>query len=488
MSPADPAQAAPVLLVEGAGFAYRTADGLLPPVLADLRHRVPAGQMHTVLGPVGAGTSTLCRLVTGLLHDRGETSGTIRVTGPIGDAGTAVMLGDDPEAQLTGMTTRVADELQLPARLHGVSAATARTRAEAAANDLGITDLWDRRVTDLSGGQRQLVALAALLGLQPDLLVLDQPGLSLDPAMRARLSAMLRDFCDAGDAVLVTGHQVDEFATAADQVLALGPSGLASLPLTADAVRAAGVWDARAASAPAPGPTPTAGRRGASLLAVRGLHAARGVRPVLRGADLDVHAGDVVALMGPNGAGKSTLLRSLLGTLDRRDPVGGTIRAADGVDLTRLSTHERSAHLGWVGQDPGAQLSAPTVREELMRAAPLPRRPRRIRTEAIREREERVQHLVHAAGLVEAAEEHPFDLDAAQRKDVVLAAALLRRPPVLLLDEPTLGRDAASMSRLAGLIDMQLQRGGGVLATTHDQRWARAVAHRQLHLEGGRIS
>ncbi|CAM4066773.1 ATP-binding cassette domain-containing protein [Helcobacillus massiliensis] len=487
MSPADPAQAAPVLLVEGAGFAYRTADGLLPPVLADLRHRVPAGQMHTVLGPVGAGTSTLCRLVTGLLHDRGETSGTIRVTAPRGDAGTAVMLGDDPEAQLTGMTTRVADELQLPARLHGVSAATARSRAEAAANDLGITDLWDRRVTELSGGQRQLVALAALLGLQPDLLVLDQPGLSLDPTMRGRLSAMLRDYCDAGGAVLVTGHQVDEFATAADQVLALGPSGLASLPLTADAVRAAGVWDARAASAPAPGPTPTAGRRGAPLLAVRGLHAARGDRPVLRGADLDVHAGEVVALMGPNGAGKSTLLRSLLGTLDRRDQVSGTI-TADGVDLARLPTHERSAHLGWVGQDPGAQLSAPTVRDELMRAAPLPRRPRHVRDEAIREREKQVQQLMRAAGLVEAADEHPFDLDAAQRKDVVIAAALLRRPPVLLLDEPTLGRDAASMSRLVGLIDMQLQRGGGVLATTHDQHWAQAVAHRQLHLDSGRIS
>lgn len=495
-----------------AGFTYT---GEAAPALENISLEIVPGTMTAVLGAVGSGTSTLCRLLGGLLESRGASTGRIET------GGTVAVLGDDPEAQLSGLTSHVGDETQLACRLHGLAPATAEARARRALSDLDIDSLWSRDLDTLSGGQRQLVALSRIIALAPDLLVLDQPSQSLDPLVRRGLTATLRAYCGQERSVLITGHQVDELTLACDEVLFLDAGALTTGRETAQgfrvsnsdsatACRAHGVWETRTEeaaphpaavptrtkSAPtrqAPSPTQSAPASASSspILTVRDLFAARHGNRILDGIELELHPGELVAITGANGAGKTTLLRSLIGLLDRTASCSGEItagRLGEGPDLAQMPAHDRSRSLGWVGQDPGVQLSATTVRGELMHAVPLRRHRRRDRKRVREQRRTMVDDVLRDIGLTAVSEEHPFDLDVPRRKDLVIASALIADPRVLLLDEPTIGRDLPGMHRLDAVIAEFLRRGGAVLATTHDRRWAHESSHRLLHVAEGRLN
>lgn len=467
-----------VLELIDAGFTYRGAPSA---ALAGVNLRIEPGELVAVLGPLGSGTSTLCQLVAGLLDDRGTVSGTVKLKR------TVAMLGDDPEAQPSGMTSSVDDEVQLPGRLGGLEPTDARERGIQALRMLGIDQLQNRRLETLSGGQRQLLALAGILTVRPGLLVLDQPTLSLDQPARLVLCGALRDFCAAGGAVLIVGHQFDELAEAAQSVHFLA-SGELSRELSDTGCDSRGVWNSLASSSTPPSRLPAT--QNDVVLSVRNHTVSYGSTTILDNIDLAVGRGEMVTLMGANGAGKSTLFKSLLGILSpgAHSSGGFTLhRDNHSIDLGGLRTHERARHLGWVGQDPGAQLSAATVRSELERSAPVPRHRRRDRAMVIADRESAVTSAMDLTDLAEVADVHPFDLGQARRKDVVMASAFMMAPAVMLLDEPTIGRDLAGMMRLNMFIRAFLDSGGSILATSHDQRWAAETADRIVRLEQGKL-
>ena len=461
--------------ITDAGFTYRGED---TPALTGIDLEITRGSMTAVLGPLGSGTSTLCRLLSGQLASRGTITGTVDL------GGTVALLGDDPEAQLSGMTSHVGDETQLACRLHGLDPIDAANRARSLLGQLGIGELLGHRLATLSGGQRQLVALTRILAPGPDLIVLDQPAQSLDPQMRKRLATVLQEFCDWGGAVLITGHQSDELTRICHEVRVLDAGRLQT---TTASIRSGGVWDSLPDGAATPSKTTSS--QADALLTVRDLTVDRGSSRILDGVDLDLRPGELTTVTGANGVGKSTLLRALLGLLGRSATVTGTITVSRLGEMTRmdtLPTHARSAYLGWVGQDPGLQLSAATVARELLHAAPLPPHRRRDRSQVRDQRRSDVDTVLAEADLTEVADEHPFDLDVPRRKDVVIASALMTEASVLLLDEPTIGRDLAAMTRLNAIIERFLSGGGAVLATTHDQRWAHESAHHRLRLVDGR--
>ncbi|WIY84171.1 ABC transporter ATP-binding protein [Propionimicrobium sp. PCR01-08-3] len=541
--------------LEGVSFRYWGSGNTS--ALDEIELRARPGDMVAVLGPQGAGTSTLCRLVTGLLDELGSADGERHITGQ------AAMLGDDPEAQLTGMTSFAVDEVRLPRRLRGDAPHIADPAADRAMDALGIVHLAHRRLDTLSGGERQLVALASLMTLDPAALVLDQPSLSLDRVARERLLHALARYRAGGGAVLLAGHQHDELSAAADRVLfmrggrivaeydrhacaAADPlksgtegsgRGPAAQSIDAGLLASYGVWDALGATATSHAPTPSEGQ---ILLRARGLGVRRGSRQILGDLNLKVSAGEAVVVVGPNGSGKSTLLRALAGLLEDEARVDGQIVVGDAgseIALTGRPAYERADHLAWVGQDPGAQLSAPTVRAELEKAVPLRQRRRsrsflpgetddelgetsppgvrragrrpnpdpahlpscpggarrrglgflgrarmQARSELRAARAHRVAAILDISGLSEQADSHPYDLTPDRRKDLVIATALLLRPAVLLLDEPTLGRDAEGMKRLQHIVQVHRDLGGAVLATTHDMRWAHDVADQIVEL------
>jgi len=492
--------------------------GAAAPALRDVSLRVEPGELVVLAGASAAGKSTLLRAACGLVpHFHGGTfAGRVvvggmdtREHGPRDLAAVAGTLLQDPETQVVLTTVRA--ELAFPLENRGHGAAAVARGVEEAALALGIADLLDRPVHELSGGELQRVALGAALAGRPRLVLLDEPTSQLDPVAGDELVWLLRRLNEEwGMAVVLAEHRLERCLAAADRVVALvdgavacdaspsaflawalerapelatpgarlfAASGLAPAPAGVKearaALRAAGllgeegggrraggvdVRDEAAAVRVAGGRGRRGERRwwrpprdGADGVAVRlcGVwHELSGGRAILRGVDLTVGAGERVALMGRNGAGKSTLLRHAAGLVA---PTRGRVEAAGRVALLL--------------QDPGVHLLGERVADELDPDA------------------------LSEAGLAHLAARHPRDLSGGERQRLALAVVRGAGPPpaALCLDEPTRGLDRGQKETLAAHLRAEAAAGSAVLVATHDPEFAAAVADRVVLLAEGRV-
>jgi len=375
---------------------------------------------------------------------------------------------------------------------------------------LDIAHLRDRRISTLSGGEKQRVAIASVLTLEPRVLVLDEPTSQLDPGAAEDVLRILQELRRAlGLTVVLSEHRLERVAPYVDRVIylpgagepprdgaprdvlpetpfappivALGRAlGWTPLPLTVaeatpyagalvEALGARGAWPAAAEAPHADAPL--------ELVAEDLWHAYNG-RPALRGVDLTVRRGEAVALMGRNGSGKTTLLKHLVGLLL---PSRGSVRVRDR-DTRRASVEDLIDVVGYVPQNPNALLFADTVREELAftrRSHGLdgPHTPGGAGDD-----------LLAALGIADHADDYPRDLSVGERQRVALAAILAGEPEIILLDEPTRGVDALQKGALLRYLAGERARGRTLLLSTHDVELAAAVADRVIVLEEGRVA
>ena len=380
----------------------------------------------------------------------------------------------DPESQL--VMERVDDEVAFGLESLGWPAPEMQVRVPEALAGLGLAGFARRRTARLSGGEQQRLAIAGVLAPGPGILVLDEPTANLDPdgtrELATRLAAMR---ATRSTTIVLVEHHADLVWPLADLVLALGADGrpIALGPprdlLERDATRlaAAGVW---LPDAPRREPAAAVGRAGPVGPAMRAYGPAAGqplveargigfawdrVRPILRGIDLELAAGDRVALLGPNGAGKSTLGRIVSGLLR---PSAGTVRIA-GADPVRLPARELARLVGYVFQDPERQFVAATVRAEMEAGLDAAGRAG-------------VAEVAATLGLpLEAfGERSPYTLSGGEQRRLSLAPVLARRPGLLVLDEPTYGQDRHGYDRLVDFFRARLSSGTAVLVATHDLR------------------
>ena len=202
----------------------------------------------------------------------------------------------------------------------------------------------------------------------------------------------------------------------------------------------------------------------------------RGRTEVLHDIDLDVHAGEFVAVVGANGAGKTTLIQAIAGVIP---PPRGTVRI-DGIDVGRSDARTLSSRVGFVFQNPEHQFIAHTVFDELahgLRLRHLPDDEVRTRTEEVLER----------FGLADKAGMHPFLLSGGQKRRLSVGTALVAGAPVLALDEPTFGQDRARADELLRLLRELNHDGTTVLVVTHDMQLVTEYADRTIVLGGGRV-
>jgi energy-coupling factor transporter ATP-binding protein EcfA2 len=490
------------------------------PALRDVDLSVAAGEFLLVVGPSGAGKSTLLRCLNGLVpHFHGGTiHGQVRVAGrdpvAVGPRGMSDRVGfvfQDPEAQF--VTERVEDELAFALENHDVPQTTMRKRVEEVLDQLSIAHLRHRRVATLSGGERQRVAIGSVLTLQPVVLVLDEPTSQLDPqAAEEVLTTLQKLNQDLGLTIVISEHRLERVAQYADrvcylpargqpivvgeprQVLAqaeLAPPlvqlgrrlGWQPLPLTikegrpfADDLKTRlerGASDrARPASPARPG-----GEGAAPVIAARNVWYRYNGSDALRGVNLTVQRGELVALMGRNGSGKSTLLKSIVGLLR---PQQGHIRVLDQdtrETLPALSEITRRARrVGFVPQNPGRLLFSETVAEELAftrRAHNLP--------------PAEPDAWLGQLGLNGLAQAYPRDLSTGERQRAALAAILVAEPEILLLDEPTRGLDYQNKVQLTAILDDLRRRGVTVVMATHDVELVARCADRVAILGEGEV-
>ncbi|GAA0325281.1 ATP-binding cassette domain-containing protein [Actinoallomurus spadix] len=487
-----------------AGFRYGGT-----PVLTDVDLEIEEGELCLVAGRTGTGKSTLLRAVDGLVpHFTGGTlTGRVTVAGrdtrdhpPRELADVVGYVGQDPRAGF--VSDVVEEELAYGMESLGLAPDVMRRRVEETLDLLGLAGLRDRPLGTLSGGQAQRVAIGSVLTTHPKVLVLDEPTSALDPVGAEDVLATLQRLVhDLGLTVLLAEHRLERVVHLADSMVLLpgggrppvyGPTGAimvespvappvvrlgrlagwTPLPLSVrDARRAAAPLRERLATAPPPVPSAPGGER-RTLASVHGLEVRYGPVPALRGVDLSVASGEVIALMGRNGAGKSSLLRALVGLLR---PAGGRVRVGD------AAPHETPPRVmvrtaGLVPQDAADLLYAETVAAECAAAD----RDMAAEHGTCRSLFERL-----APGVDDAL--HPRDLSEGQRLALALAVILTGRPPLVLLDEPTRGLDYTAKERLAEIVRDLAAGGHAVVLATHDVELVAEVATRTVVVAEGEI-
>jgi len=486
--------------------AYADAE---EPVLRGVNLSIAEGELVLVVGRTGSGKSTLLGLLNGLVpySSGGTVSGTVTVHGretsthrPRDLADLVGVVGQDPLAGF--VTDTVEEELAYGMEQLGLAPEVMRKRVEETLDLLGIAELRDAPLVDLSGGQQQRVAIGAVLTAHPRVLVLDEPTSALDPTGAEEvLAAITRLVHDLGITVVVAEHRIERVLAYADRVVhvvegqveAGDPASVMQTATVAPPVVELGRWagwtplplsvrDARrmAGSLPdAPGFEARAGALAPQppvLLTARRLSVRHGDLVAVREVDLDLYAGQVVALMGRNGAGKSSLMWALQGS-GRRS--GGTVTVGggeDSVDPKDLTPAVRRTRVGLVPQTPTDLLYLPTVRAECDQADA----ETRSRAGTCRELLERILPGIEP-------DTHPRDLSEGQRLGLVLAVQLSARPDVLMLDEPTRGLDYQGKAALAEVLRGLAAEGHGVLLSTHDVEFAAIVADRVVVMAGGEV-
>ncbi len=478
--------------MDGVSYSY---PGVAEPALREITLEIRPGEFCLLAGLSGHGKSTLLRAACGLVphFHGGHFAGRVtlagldtREHGPARLGAFAGVLFQDPETQLVMSTVRA--ELALALESRGKGATAVARGVEEVALALGIDALLDRSTHELSGGEKQRVALGAALAGRPRLVLLDEPTSQLDPVAGDELIGLLRRLNQEWETTIVLAeHRLERCLAAADRVIALqdgrvghdgDPRGFlewagAHAPaLQTPAAKLfalaglrpapAGVRQARASlresgllpeedlqPAPErPAPRRRRARRGAALELGGVWHELRDGPAILRGVSISLQAGESVALMGRNGAGKSTLLRHAAGLLE---PTRGQVQSSGRVALLL--------------QNPGDYLIHERVEEEASAEA------------------------LAAVGLSGMAGRNPRDLSGGERQRLALAivAGDGETPAVLALDEPTRGMDRAAKATLASELRERAHNGQAVIVATHDPEFAAACATRAVLLADGRV-
>ena len=511
-----------MIRIEGLTFVY---SGAKEPSLKNIDLKIGRGEFVLVTGPSGGGKSSLCRCLNGLIPHfyGGEIAGRVTVSGmdtlehSTKEIATRVgMVFQDPENQLVSMD--VEREIAFgPENLSFPRDLIAR-RIEESLDTLGIAHLRYRQIHELSGGEKQKVAIASVLALHPDILILDEPTSELDPkGAEEVLSVVTRLNDELGLTVIIVEHRLDRVLQYVDRLIVIGDGeialdggvadtvsnhygelsrlgvgvppllrlvnelrargfGVEQVPLTVKEGRA--VLD-RAFRDAGGGIEPAGGNGGGRpLVETKRLYYTYPETGLtaLKNVTLRIDQGEFVAVMGRNASGKSTLLKHFNRLLE---PTRGKV-AIDGTDTGRATVAELASKVGFVFQNPNDHLFADTVEDEIsftMKNLEFDRA----------EIEERVSAMLAEFGLERCRRCYPRSLSGGEKQRVALASVLAVRPRILILDEPTRGMEYHLKSELMEFLAEYRGRGNTVVLVSHDVELVAEYADRVILLSEGGI-
>jgi energy-coupling factor transport system ATP-binding protein len=533
----------PALVVEDYSFWFKLGGGKRLLALEDVSFSVSAGDFVLILGPSGSGKSTLALNLVGVYPDYygGYNEGRILVNhaekGLVNrrdiDRGqrfrTVNMLFQNPEDQIVTLT--VEEEIAFALENYLVPVAEIGPRIDRALSLVGLEGFRDRSTLKLSGGEKQRVALAAMLAMEPRVLILDEPTSNLDPVGTKEVLDAVQHVRETVDiTLLIVEHEVDEVFHQVDKLLCVderkveGPFSprefiarrglevrdemglwipqasevglelrrrgvaLDQVPLTGpeliSSVRSHGAGSASDAvdHVVATASTGIGSRRPGKLLGevvikVRDLSFSYPTRSnVLDSVSLDIRRNELLAIVGQNGSGKSTLAANLNGILK---PGAGDV-FVHGKRTTDYKFAELAKRVAYIFQVPEKQFIRNTVHEEMAHG---------LKALGISEadRQERVDDVLRSVNLEERKEISPYLLSHGQKRRLSVACMVITEPEVVILDEPTFGQDWRQAMRLMEYLRELADNGAAVTFITHDMRLVAQFADRCVAMTGGRI-
>lgn len=522
-----------VITVENLRYRYPHAKEL---ALDGLNFSVEKGEFIGIIGENGAGKSTLSQAIMGLVPQfyKGAYGGTVMVDGieagrtPVAQlCGHVGLVFQNPFNQLSGAKDNVYEEVAFGMQNLGVPAEEMKGRVEEALKLLDIWQYRDRNPFDLSGGQMQRVAIASVLVMRPDVMILDEPTSQLDPEGSDEVFKAVETLTGSGITILMIEQKIEKLAAYCDRILLLHkgkqiafdtPQKVFSMPDLKDygiqapaftrickaegvtladgtypvtVEEAAGVLREKRLGAPARADGGERAQRTESAQAGGPAESAVSSDeqfcienldfsyladvPVLKNLNMKLDKRPT-AIIGQNGAGKTTLVKLLKGLLK---PVSGSIYF-HGEDISGKTVAMLAGNVGYVFQNPDDQIFKYNVMDEILFG------PLNIGMDAERAKKE-AERALKLTGLTGKEKENPYDLELYERKMTAIASVLAMDTDVLILDEPTIAQDWKGRQIIGGIIRSLSERGKLVIAILHDMDFVAENFERVIIMAHGQV-
>jgi energy-coupling factor transporter ATP-binding protein EcfA2 len=504
-TPQNSNTSSPAIELRQATFTYI---GAKAPIWENLSCTFDEGKINVIAGPSGCGKSTLLQAIDGLVPhvNEGTFTGWVLHRGSNVTAVEARLrcenigyVMQDPESQFCTFT--VEEEVAFGPENLGIERDIILTNVDKALTDVGLAGFQQRSLSTLSSGQKQKVAIASVLAMEPQVLLLDEPTANLDPASRREVLQTVAALSRTrGITIIMVEHNLEDIMEAVDKIVVLDAKGnvaaQGSRPDVVTQLEDPQHEALRAFLPPAIWGTPEThsvwkpeevNATGDVVLQAKDVTFAyplnKGFRkraygpPVLDGISLQIRQDDFVAVVGRNGVGKSTLFKVIFRLYE---PQSGSVELL-GRDMRTMADHDIYRTMGLVFQNPELQFVTNQVDEELIAS---------LKNENLPDdqKRQRVHDMLVRYGLADYATESPFILSQGQKRRLSVATMLLTNQKLLFLDEPTYGQDHQNCIELMDEL-IHLNRNGIAIAMiTHDEALIRRYAKRVICIKDGRVA
>ncbi len=469
-----------MIKIENVSFNYDEAKAA---GLDDISLHIKRGQFVLLTGASGSGKTTLTRLINGLIPHfyYGNLKGTISIDGleldkwGVDELSTKVgSVFQNPRSQFFNLDTT--SEIAFGCENLGWHREKIHETVKKTVEDLGIAHLLGKNIFSLSGGEKQMVAIASAYVMGVDIFIMDEPSANLDSAATEKLAQILTILKAQGKTVIISEHRLYYLKGIVDRVVYLERGSIKE------------EWSGEEFSKLSNEERVSYGLRSYDLKKIKLKHkplqrkketdffvedlwtSYRNLKPILCGISCNATAGQITAVIGKNGCGKSTFARCLCGLLKEKK---GKVQFHD----SKLGAKERIGEIYLVMQDSTCQLFSDSVMGELVLSG-------KMKKNSSDEFEEVLKEL----SLMELKSRHPMSLSGGEKQRLTIAAGIIQNADIMILDEPTSGLDYRNMQRVKAVMEKLRNKGKRIFVITHDYELLLSTCDRVLEIEKGKIS
>lgn len=493
-----------ILSIKDLTFSYPNKENF---ALQNVNLSINSGDFVVVCGQSGSGKTTLLRMLKKEIAPHGEKQGAVFYKGEdvekLDDKISAQKIGfvfQKPDQQI--VTDKVWHELAFGLESLGYDSDYIRLRVGEMANYFGITSLFRKKTTELSGGQKQLMNLASVMAMSPDVIILDEPTSQLDPITANDFITTLKKINDElGLTVIIIEHRLQEVFPIADKVAVMEDGKvicydtprnvcekLSNHPMSQGFPSAVRIWQKSGSKGECP-LTVKEGRNFINLnfserkLPLRNtipntediitlkdvfFRYEKGGNDILSGTNLSIKKGEHFCILGGNGSGKTTTLKILAGLLK---PYRGKV-IIDNNKMTKKTTADfNRLGVAMLPQNPESVFLKSRVIDDYTELC-------KIKGIEKSDYEDKINSVAEKLVIKDLLENHPYDLSGGEIQKCALGKVLISEPKILLLDEPTKGVDAYSKLSLSKILQEIKSDGVTIITVTHDVEFASIVADR----------